>query len=320
MDERQLDDLLKNGKREAGEFFSHINSDSIRKVVLRGISENSSSEPEKRRTRYSQFRPRALALKAGTVSVCLIIVLLLLFGLNGSKPGLKENNILAQQAVSLDSSDRDYIISFMPLNMPNNNERSLMALLWEMDGVSGPEIVYSSLFEQCDEPYPVSTIVFPGTNGKVVLISSGDSRRRYMHYRLIGHSNDSVTTLWAQDYVPEGKLGINNGVLEQSNQDNTLVSYIVPYKTNNAGEFFLPVESIKVRVGEQILLVGDDTSGQLKVSSEKGMIRKIDNSDLIYDSGHNLAFQAFNKGEDTLSFISGENRSYQKLLSVLIMD
>ncbi|MGI6777645.1 MAG: hypothetical protein ACOX7R_06345 [Acetivibrionales bacterium] len=210
-----------------------------------------------------------------------------------------------------------------------------MTIMWKMDSDGNSEIIYSSLFEKSDEPYPVSTIEFSDADSKLILISSGNRKRRYMHYRLVEYSNDTISTLWSQDFVPDGKLGVKDGVVvEQRSSDeaypdsgisdnpyrmDTQISYIIPYKTGSMGEVFLPVEKLNVRVGEQILLVGDNNENSLKVSSEKGMIKRVGQESDTYGKEQGLVFQAAYKGNDALSLVSRDNGSI-RVLAVSIVD
>jgi hypothetical protein len=228
-----------------------------------------------------------------------------------------------------------YLISFFPILKPNHKEQSLMTIMWKMDGDGNSEIIYNSLFEKSDEPHPVSTIEFSDADSKLILISSGNRERRYMHYRLVEYSNDTINTLWSQDFVPDGKLGVKDGVVvEQRSSDEayadsdikdnyyrmyTQISYIIPYKTGSMGEVLLPVEKLDVRVGEQILLVGDNSENSLEVSSEKGMIKRVGQESNTYEKKQVLVFQAAYKGDDTLSLVSGDNGSI-RVLAVSIVD
>jgi hypothetical protein len=141
--------------------------------------------------------------------------------------------------------------------------------------------------------------------------------------------------LWSQDFVPDGKLGVKDGVVvEQRSSDEayadsdikdnyyrmyTQISYIIPYKTGSMGEVLLPVEKLDVRVGEQILLVGDNSENSLEVSSEKGMIKRVGQESNTNEKKQVLVFQAAYKGDDTLSLASGDNGSIRDL-AVSIVD
>ena len=53
------------------------------------------------------------------------------------------------------------------------------------------KVLYSSLFEDSDRTYPVSTIEFPKTQQACPYIFE-DSRQNYLHYRLIGYINEGM--------------------------------------------------------------------------------------------------------------------------------
>ena len=136
------------------------------------------------------------------VSFIIILSVLIGTGIVRSKQqpyGNVVNSPVAEQTISLNGNNslengsNKYLVSFFPILKPNHEEQSLMIIMWKMDGDGNSEIIYNSLFEKSDEPHPVSTIEFSGADSKLILISSGNRERRYMHYRLVEYSNDTIT-------------------------------------------------------------------------------------------------------------------------------
>ncbi|HHW48304.1 MAG TPA: hypothetical protein GXX14_06770 [Clostridiaceae bacterium] len=345
MNEQDLEKLLKKGKKETENFFSHVCLNSIRNTVHNKISEQSSGQKAQKEKPIIKHCLRFLPVNAAITAMSLLIIISLLIGTGivrlKQEHGTKAiNTPVAEQTISLnddnssENGNRSYLVSFFPINKPNHEEQSLMIIMWKIGSDGNSEMVYSSLFEKSDEPYPVSTIEFSDANSKLILISSGNRERRYMHYRLIEYSNDTISTLWSQDFVPDGKLGVKDGIVveqrslngtysDSSMSDNpnanTRISYIVPYKTGSMGEVFLPVEKLNVRVGEQILLVGDNSENSLRIFSEKGIIKEVGYESNAYGKEQGLVFQAANKGDDVLSLVNSDNGNI-KVLAVSIVD
>lgn len=339
MNDRELEEILKEGKKESECFFSNWSFSPLREVVkMRIHSSSSSNRSTKCATGFNWFSAGKLA--TGAVCVLILLVIFLLsssFFRLGPEESLKTTDMpIAQQMVSLDDSDTVYLVNFLPVNKPNRKDYNLLALVWRENPQGDTEMVYSSLLEDSDEPYPVSTIRFAGTGNKLVLISSGDSRKNYLHYRLIGCSNDSIKTFWAQDFVPNGKLGIKEGILveqrvsneipfDQKGKDNTntprkLVTYIIPYKINNLGELILPADKIQMRVGEQILLIGDSNEKDFKVLSVNNIVKKVDQGYPTDEGGLSSAFYAKQKGEDILLLAPDGDNSKAKPFRVKVVD
>jgi hypothetical protein len=345
MNDLELEKLLKRGKKESSNFFSHVCLNSIRNKVHQKISGRLAGQ-KTQKGRTVRYRLRALKVSVAINAASLTIIIAVLYGTGIVRPkqdqyGNVFNSPLAEQTISLndDNSSENgngkYLVSFFPINKPNHKEQSLMTIMWKIDGDGNSEVIYSSLFEKSDELYPVSTIEFSGAGSKLILISSGNRERRYMHYRLVEYSNDTISTLWSQDFVPDCKLGVKNGVVvEHRSSDETYpdsgisnnhygmvtqISYIIPYKTGSLGEVLLPVEKLNVKVGEQILLVGDNIENSLRVSSEKGMIKRVEQENNTYGKEQGMVFKAACKGDDALSLESGDKGSI-RVLAVSIAD
>ena len=345
MNDMELEELLKRGKKESDNFFSHVCLNSLRNKVHQKTSGQLNGQKVQKGSNAGYFF-RVLKLSSTITIVSMVLVMTVLFGTGILRPKKEPDNSiinspLAEQAISLNGSDslenssNTYLVSYFPINQPNHKEQSLMIIMWKIDSDGNSKIIYNSLFEESDEPYPVSTFEFSDADSKLILISSGHREKRYMHYRLVEYSNDTISTLWSQDFVPDGKLGVKDGVVvEQRSSDEdyidsglgdipyrlgTKISYIIPYKTDNMGEILLPIQKLNVRVGEQILLVGDNSKNILQVYSEKGMIKKVEKENSIYGKEQGLVFQAVYKGNDVLSLINSDNRSIG-VLAVSIVD
>jgi hypothetical protein len=329
MNDQQLDKFLKEGKKQSEGFFSQMNADAVRKAVAYKVSEPEfgAKSVKKKALRWP------LGLKIGMAAAVGLAACLTVFCFAYTPKQAETKPVtgpVAEQAVFLDNSDKNYLVSYMPVNVPKYPEPGLMTILWGMGGSSGkadPEMLYSSLFEKCDEPYPASTIGFLGTDSKYILLSSGDSHKSYLHYRLIGFSEGAIKTFWSEDYVPNGNLDLMGGaVIEQRNavyhqqaeSEAARVSYIIPYKTDELGGLYLPVEKLQLHVGEQMLLVGDE-GDDLKIRSKEGIVKEIDENGRVTAPGRGRVLQAYDRGDDVVS-ISEDGGGSMKYILVNIVE
>jgi hypothetical protein len=171
-------------------------------------------------------------------------------------------------------------------------------------------MVYSTVFENCDTTYPVSTIAFPETDRNLILIFSGDSDRDFIDYRLIGYSGNTVKVWWSQDYVQSGSLDVKDGVIVERREADAgffdrVTSHIIPYDVDITGAVTLPVRSVDLHVGELILLVGSD-SEMLEVSSQNGLFERMEQGGEVYGQDQALAYRAKAAGDDVL-LLRGED-------------
>lgn len=302
MYDRQLEELLNSGKSESKSFFSQTDYKSAREAVQNRIALRSSVKPK-------PLWP--FQLKAVFIAACFLAVICIFATILLSTPAQINNQggTLAEQQVSLDG-DKNGLISYFTVKAPDNPGTSIMSVLWDTDSYNS-QMLYSTVFDKCDETYPASSLTFPDTGRKLVLIFSGSNENDFIDYRIIGYNDNRVKEWLSQDYVPGGKLGVKDGmIMEQSTlpfgsgQGGTSVTYIIPYDIRMSGELILPVQNVRLHIGEQILFVGI-TDQMLDVSSANGLVEKVA-SENGADDQHTLEYRAKTKGSDVL-LINGSN-------------
>ncbi len=324
MNDNELDDKLKQGKKQAGGFFALSRMDGLRKSLIHGLTRPSKNKSRKR-------KPPGLLLASiaacATVFVCIAMFNWPFAGQNldfrDNPPAsaaarelepVKSGDAVLEQSLPLGSGEHS--VSFHELTSPRTDEPSLLSVLWE-DRDGAFEMMGSDVFEKSDTPYPASIIAYPGnTMSKLILLSSGSSSDSYIHYRLIEYRTGSLKTLWAQDYVPHGKLGVLDGVvIEQRSQDSNglAVSYIIPYIVES-GCVNLPVETLSVYVGDTILFIGEDSS-PLNANPLNGIARSLDGAS---EDGQIQAFEAGRAGDEVL-LLNSENENGSEL-SLTVVD
>ncbi len=282
MNDNELDRLLAKGKTESKRFFTDMQSWHSR-IAHYAVS------------RKRVKRPLLIAGVAAAGVLAAAAACLLVFS-----PAAAPQSALSHQTVALDDTSREYDVNFVPVSMPRGNDSGFMMMLWQIEGDGRSQMVYSGLFSACDTLYPVATMNLPGTNRSMLLVQSGDTDQGYIHYRLLT-CDDGFAAVWrAQDYVPHGAVEIKDGMLVERRSPHTgsapsEVTYIVPYGISPSGGVVLPVDSVRLRVGEQILLAGHNGGALPVVESVSGLL-----SALTEDAPLPV-FQASSAGADAIS-------------------
>jgi hypothetical protein len=317
MDDRKLEELLRIAKVESGKFFSDWRFEPLKKEVISRVE-------NRRLDRTAQF---TAIRKLGIVLVCILVAVWIPYVL-GILP-LASHTSIAQQSINLDDSKPSCLVDFISIDKPDHRGQNIMAVLWGVSPGGDYRVLYNSLFEDSDRPYPVSTIEFPGTGSRLALIYSEDSRQRYLHYRLIGYINESIKTIIEEDLVQGGKLSIKDGVLIEKrtasnsvdgdlNYEKSIVTYIIPYLIDGRGELILSADRLQLNVGEQLMLIGIDENSGVQFYSEENSVRKINES--IPGGVSKVRYNAFSVGEDYLVLTPGSDKTKVKNLHIRVTD
>lgn len=324
MNDKNFDEYLNSGKKEAESFFSHIQLSSLRRALLHKVL-----QPDMRKAVPARKRI-PLILKTGiAVAACAAVLSCVLLSINhlpGSR-GTAKNASVAEQPLPLDEKDSAYHISFQPINLRQSTQPSLISILWKTSGSNSPRMVYNSIFENSDQPYPVSVLSYPGDSpSKLLLISTQGSNGDYIHYRLVEYYDETLLPLWSEDFVPGGRLTIQDGMVVEQRDKESLsaqqankpqkVSYIVPYKVGSEGAIILPVHILHLHVGDRILLVGENNL-DVEANSQNGLVKKHENEKMQAVLQNIIIFEAFSPGDDALS-LTHENHPGAESLPVKI--
>ena len=287
MNDHELDQLLARGKTESKRFFSGL------QTWHRRIADEATASKRRRRPRL-----KAALLAAGVFTAAAAVLVLA-----APPAAVSQPQTLAHQTVALDDSSREYEVNFLPVAMPRSENPGFMMMLWQIEGNGSSQMVYSGLFTECDKLYPVATMSLPGTSRSMLLVASGDSEKDYLHYRLLS-LEDNLAIIWrSQDYVPGGTVEVRDDVLVEQRrprtdlenaQPETVVTYIVPYGVSPAGGIVLPVDTLHLHVGEQILLTGSG-SDLPAVKSVGGLLSALEADAPL------PVFQAAGAGSDTIA-------------------
>ncbi|NLP18276.1 MAG: hypothetical protein GX376_04170 [Firmicutes bacterium] len=261
MDDRELDAKLHQGRREAEKFFSGLFITPLRELVYRRIKTG--------RSRKLSFNRAVVGLLAAVV--VLLVILNLGRGANPVEMGVR----VAQQRVILNNKENTHWVNYFRVTQPDSLRENLLVVLWAPQKDGGWEPVYSSLLEGGGVPLPISTMELPGERRQLIIISSRDREDRFFHYRLLAYDDGEVLPYHEEDNVPRGQLEVGPGFLVERRtvplsfspgedfpptNDGALreVTYLIPYYINAKGEIVVPQGPLSLRVGQYLVLVGND--------------------------------------------------------------
>jgi hypothetical protein len=299
MKKEDIENLLAEGRDESSCFFSRVDYKTAREEVFLRAARKSAKKPKP----VWPFALKAL-LAAASVLIAAGVFAVLVFSASGSD-NASAAKPLSQQELHLDRG-KGALLSYFPVETPNENRSGLMSVLWDTSSVRS-DILYSTVFKECNVTYPASSLEFPDTGRSLALIFSGSSIGGFIDYRIIGYDNDSIIEWWYRDYVTGGRLSVKDGVVREEKgapddgRFEPYVTYIIPYDIQVSGDIVLPVRELELKTGEQILLVGV-SAHPITVSSQSGLIKKVEP-----EGGQSISeYQATAKGSDVL-LLKGEN-------------
>ncbi|NLJ34072.1 MAG: hypothetical protein GX349_05720 [Firmicutes bacterium] len=267
MDDRELDAKLRQGKREAEEFFSRLFITPLPEVVYR---------------REKARAPRNLFFLKAAVGLLIIFLAYTLLPLGRGAKQVDLGVQIAQQKVILNSKENIHWVNYFRVSQPDSIQENLLAVLWAPQKDGGWEPIYSSLLKGEGLPLPIATMELPGEEGQLIIISSRDREERYFHYRILAYDDGQVLPYYEEDNVPRGQLELGPGFLVERRmaplsyspgrdlapaKDGTFqeVTYLIPYHINAQGEIMVPQGPLTLRLGQYLVLVGNE--GEMGISA-----------------------------------------------------
>jgi hypothetical protein len=336
MHDQELEKKLKDARCEADQFFSHWHFNSQREMVHKRVGDQSYGG-----NKHKSIFPWIVIGKASIVLVSFLFLIwipyrlnILLSTFNGDSSNL--GTPLTQQSVTLEQNKSSQWVNFFRLDKPDRKQHNLLAVIWNTNSDGNYKMIYSSLLENSDKPHPVSTIEFPENHNKLALISSSNPKQRHLHYRLIGVSNDVVKTYWEQDFVPDGKVEVREGMLierrtvpqvyfKQENMTSlpnhkTVVTYFIPYQINDYGDLVLTTNYVRLGIGEYLAFIGENNK-RIRMSSNEKIIKKLDDNKAVFTTNELRShFYAFRTGRDILVLEPDTGEGKGQMLQVEVVD
>jgi len=301
-------DLLK-ARNESNKFFSKFPCDTLNETIFLKIKNDRKSRLSKKPLNFR------LAAKLSVLSACCIVLLAVIFSLKtgfsfDDNKQLSLGKPVSQQLIKFDNSDLYQWLYFFNINKPDKIDDNLLAVIWNSNTSGDYEMAYSSLLENSNKPCPITTITFPNDQASLVIISSQNDDKKYIHYRVLGYKENEFMSFIEQNYVTGGKIEVVDGVLKETrlapntyinegDEMRQLITYYIPYQSNESGDIILPVKSLKVNKGEFIAIIGDKNTPVETLNSDLLLYRDTAYKLLNIDESINL-LHAENSGREDL--------------------
>lgn len=322
----ELEKLLSEAGNESSKFFSDFPHENLNKKVFLKL-ENGGG---KSRSSVS-FGCRLTA----TISACFVFLAVMLFIYRGDT-GLKNKRAVSmgepvsQQMISLDKEELYQWLNFFRINKPDQVDNNLLAVIWKSEG-GGYEMAYSSLFENSNRPRPAEMLAFPDNQPSMVVISSQNDDKKYIHYRVLGYKEDEILAFMEQNYVVGGEIEVIGGLIKEtrlvpnhyveggsSNELRPVVTYYILYQADKSGAIIPSIENIKLNKGEHIAIVVDE-SLPIEVLDSR-LLADWEAGSKIINAKNNIIFlYAQNPGQEDL-YIKGLNGGKSKRITVEVVE
>jgi hypothetical protein len=323
-----IENDLQKARNESNKFFSKFPYEKMREAVFLKIESDRKSHLSKKRFNFR------LTAKFSVLSACCIILLAVVFsfkiGFNfGDNKRLSMGKPVSQQLIKFDNSDLYQWLYFFNINKPDKIDDSLLAVIWNSNTNGNYEMAYSSLLENSNKPCPIAMITFPDGQPSLVIISSQNDDKKYIHYRILGYKENEFMAFIEQNYVTGGKIEVIDGVLKETRlAPNTyikegddmrqLITYYIPYQSNESGDIILPVKNLKINKGEFIAIIGDKNTPVETLNSDLLLYHDTAYKLLNIDESVNL-LHAENSGREDL-YIRPLNGGTPDKISVEVVD
>lgn len=278
MNDRDLDKKLQTARNQSEKFFSNLNFDDYRYMVYNKILTQQRAE-----TKNIVNTRVKMAYIFSAATLCIILITVLVSNQMGHRQKNPGTPVL-QQTIGLEDKD-SHLINYFRIDNPNKNN-NLLAVIWQKNSKGNYNIVYSSIMEDAHIPNPVAIINIPYSKSRYALVSSSNRNQDFIHYRLVKYSADSATAYLEENYVPGGKIEVDNGILIEERvipadyhlEDtskaalglNKTYRYFIPIELRADGSFALTTNRIRLKKGAVLTLISDGLIGpsELEYNSE----------------------------------------------------
>lgn len=268
----ELEKIFLDAKNDANKFFSNFTHENMNKAVFLKLKKD-------RKTILPgiNFNYRLIA-EISALSICsvFLIALLFFFGVEISPKNEEPASMgkpVSQQMIKLGNADLYQWLHFFMINKPDQVDDNLLAVIWKSGGGGDYEMAYSSLFENSNKPRPVVMIAFPDNQPSMAVISSQDSNKKYIHYRVLGYKDNKILAYIEQNYVVGGEIEVIDGALKETRlvpnnfvemgnggDFSRIVTYYILYQSDKFGDIIPSAESLKINKGDHIAIVGDGSA------------------------------------------------------------
>ncbi len=307
MKDKVLDKKLDIARDQADRFFNKYDFDRNKKIVFSQIDRTPNIEP----------RNRGCMLKKVPFIgfVATLAILLLAVGINHrircNRAGNGPITPIFQQSVGIAGERDSHMLNYFRIDNPNHSN-NLLAILWQRDSRGGYSAVYSSVMEDAYIPDPVAIITIPSNDSNFALVSSSSRDGDFIHYRLIRYTNGIVTVYLERNFVPRGRVVINNGMvveerlvppdyspLENDNKipkPGKMYRYYIPVALKDDGSYILTANRVRIEKGATLTLFTDTYSELPKIEYDGKVLNKNGGCQPEGIIGPSIDFTAQNEG------------------------
>ena len=324
-------------KNESNKFFSDFNHHKMSNAVFHKIGNGNEEKNRKKFIAFKMIFNYGIVSKMSVILACFVLLITSVFFFRGKSLYENEKNEMmgkpvSQQKINLnDTSYTDNWITFFRINKPDKVlQDNLLAVLWETVINGDYQMAYSSMFENSSNPEPVKIIDFYNEQPSIIIISTKNVEKQYIHYRVVGYSGNSIIAFMEQNYVIGGEISVIDGVIKETrliqaadsdkNQSSGLhrvVTYYIPYQINKSGDIFTAVNNLKINKGDYIAVLGNENTPVETLSSDLLIDWEPDNEALNYNTNTKY-FRTENAGQEEIYIKPLTTGGQGKKISVLI--
>jgi|GEM_PF-2014646 len=331
------DNLKEIIKNESNRFFSDFNNHKMSNAVFYRIRNHYKEENRKKFIKSGIGFNYAVLSRIPVILACFVLLITSAFLLKDKALYENEKDDMLGKPVSQqkinDSSFKDNWITFFKINKPDKFlQDNLLAVLWETGKNGDYHMAYSSMFENSSKPEPVRIIDFNDEQPSMVIISTKNPTKQYIHYRVVGYSNSRIIELMEQDYVTGGEISVIDGVIKETrlmpNTDfdensgsylHQVVTYYIPYQINKSGDIFTSVQNLKINKGDYIAVLGNENTPVETLNSDLLIDWQPENELFNYNNNMNTKyFRTENAGQEEIYIRPLNNSGQGRKISVLI--
>jgi len=280
MNDRELDEKLKIAYEESEKFFNNF------------VFKDSPNTIKKKMEQRNNIRMKTF-IPINFKQVAIFFTILLLFAASYSFFLKEDDNLgipVLQQRLDSDSKNNEYLINYFSLTNPNY-DKNMLVILWQKKLGEKYKVLYSSIMEDTNRPTPVTIINIPDSQSKLALGATRNEDKDFIHYRLLKYNHDTVDIYLEENYVVNGKVHVDNGILVEERvipadyyiinpRDEDIIKdkiyrYIVPIELRNNGGITLTTSQVKLKQGGILTIIPDDKMTPLEFDYNPDIFNRI---------------------------------------------
>ncbi|MGI6084097.1 MAG: hypothetical protein ACOYIF_01470 [Acetivibrionales bacterium] len=327
-----LEDKL---KKESNRFFAGFDYKKLSRAVFLKIKDHDEKSGKKFAIPKMGFNYR-IAARVSAILACFVLLITSVIFLRGTIYKNEKNEMIgkpiSQQKIDLNDTDyKEKWVTFFKINKPDKvRQGNLLAVLWETGRNGDYQMAYSSMFENSSIPEPVRTIAFNNEQPSIIILSTTNTDKQYIHYRVVGYSGSRIIAFMEQNYVTCGEIAVIDGVIKETrlvpglifnkkhqSDLHQMVTYYIPYQVNESGDIHTPVENLKINKGDFIAVLGNENTPVETLNSNL-LIDWEQGSELLNNNINTKFFKTENTGQEDIYIKPSNEGGKGKIISILV--